>query len=134
RFEWSGDYSDEARALAAEELHAWIMNKGLNHPDLFAHSHGGSAAMLATQHYGLNLGELVLLSCPVHVNKYMPDFNSAAKVVSIRVRLDLVILADRGGQRFRHPQIHENVLPIWFDHSATHKPNVWQAHQVATML
>jgi hypothetical protein len=26
----------------------------------------------------------------------------------------LVILADGGGQRFNHPQIQENVLPVWF--------------------
>jgi hypothetical protein len=106
----------------------------MNRPDLFAHSHGGSVAMLASKHHGLALGELVLLSCPVHAHKYMPDFNSVTKVVSIRVHLDLVILADRGGQKFQHPQIHENVLPLWFDHSATHSPSVWQAHHVPAKL
>jgi hypothetical protein len=45
-----------------------------------------------------------------------------------------VILADHGGQRFRHPHIHENVLPMWFDHSATHEPNVWQTYNVPAML
>ena len=58
---------------------------------------------------------------PVHVPKYLPNFSQVSKVVSIRVRADLVILADRGGQRF-HPKITEHVLPIWFDHSAPHDP------------
>ena len=44
------------------------------------------------------------------------------------------ILADRGGQRFRLPQIQENVLPIWFHHSATHDPNVWIQYNVPAML
>ena len=134
RFDWSGGYSDQARALAADQLHRWITSKGLPQPTLFSHSHGGSVAMLASHQPGLNIGELVLLSCPVHVDKYMPDFNRVQQVVSIRVRLDLVILADRGGQRYRHPQIEENILPIWFDHSASHEPAVWVKHNVAALL
>lgn len=134
RFDWSGGYSDQARALAADQLHLWIAQKGFPQPALFTHSHGGSVAMLASHQPGLNIGELVLLSCPVHVDKYMPNFNSVGQVVSIRVHLDLVILADRGGQRFRHPQIEENILPIWFEHSATHEPAVWQEHNVAALL
>jgi hypothetical protein len=70
----------------------------------------------------------------VHVPKYLPDFGRTTKVVSIRVHLDLVILADLGGQRFRHPHIHENVLPIWFDHGASHNPEVWREHNVPAML
>ena len=134
RFDWSGGYSDQARALGADHLHLWIAQKDFPQPALFTHSHGGSVAMLASHQPGLNMGELVLLSCPVHVDKYMPDFKSVRKVVSIRVHLDLVILADRGGQRFRHPQIEENILPIWFEHSATHEPAVWQEHNVAALL
>jgi pimeloyl-ACP methyl ester carboxylesterase len=133
RFEWSGGYSDAARAIGAEVLRAWVNNHNLNGLDLFTHSHGGSVAMLAS-HAGLNIGKLVLLSCPVHVHKYMPDFTRVTTVVSIRVHLDLVILADLGGQRFRHPRIRENVLPIWFDHSATHDPSVWQTYHVPSML
>ena len=134
RFEWSGGYSHSARAIGADNLRTWINTKGLINPDIFAHSHGGNLAMLASHQPGLNIGELVLLSCPVHVDRYMPNFNSVQKVVSIRVRLGLVILADRGGQRFRHPNIEENILPIWFDHSATHTQAVWVQHNVAAML
>lgn len=133
RFDWSGGYSDLARALGALELCGWVGTRGLNGLDLFAHSHGGSVAMLGGRG-GLDIGELVLLSCPVHVPKYEPDFRRVKKVVSIRVHLDLVILADGGGQRFRDPRIDEHVLPVWFRHSATRDPVIWQNFNVPSML
>jgi hypothetical protein len=132
RFEWSGGWSDGARAIAASDLRAWVTAHSLNGLDLFTHSHGGSVAMLASQ-AGLSIGELVLLSCPVHP-QYMPDFARVGKAVSVRVHLDLVILADGGGQRFRDSRIQENVLPVWFDHAATHDPAVWQQYNVPAKL
>ena len=133
RFEWSGGYSDAARDVGARDLRTWVENRNLQGLDLFGHSHGANVIMQVTK-FGLRAGALVLLSCPVHVPKYLPDFGRTTKVVSIRVHLDLVILADRGGQRFRHPQIHENVLPIWFDHGASHNPEVWRDNNVPAML
>ena len=133
RFSWSGGFSDAARANGAVSLRDWVTAHNLNGLDLFAHSHGGSVAMLAT-HGGLDLGELVLLSCPVHIPKYMPRFAGVGRIVSIRVHLDLVILAEGGGQRFGLPEIEEHVLPIWFTHSATHDQNVWQEHDVPQWL
>jgi hypothetical protein len=134
RFGWSGGYSDAARALAASDLVIWVKNHNEQGLDLITHSHGGNIAFLATQN-GLDLGELILLSCPVHVPKYQPDMaHIHKKVVSIRVHFDLVILADRGGQRFNFPGIRENVLPIWFDHFATHSPDVWRQHNVPTLI
>jgi hypothetical protein len=133
RFEWSGGYSDAARALAASDLMAWVNDHAVQGLDVFAHSHGGNAAMLAT-HQGLSIGTLVLLSCPVHWHKYSPDFSQVQRVVSIRVRLDLVILADLGGQRFRDPRIEENRLPIWFKHSASHDPDVWRDHDLPSRV
>ncbi len=132
RFEWSGGYSDAARTQGATDLRDWVQRKGFNSPDIFAHSHGANISMLATQ-MGLNIGTLVLLSCPVHA-RYLPDFTHVQRTVSLRVRFDLVILADRGGQKFKHPNIEENVLPLWFDHSASHEPDVWKKHQVKAML
>jgi hypothetical protein len=133
RFEWSGGYSDERRALGAQDLGVWVDAHNVQGLDPFAHSHGGSVAMLASQ-FGLELGKLVLLSCPAHPQKYMPDFGHVGKVVSVRVHLDLVILADGGGQRFQHPGIRENVLPIWFDHSATHDPDVWETYDIPSKI
>ena len=133
RFDWSGGYSDAARDLGARDLRTWAERHNLLGLDLFGHSHGANVIMQSTK-FGLRAGALVLLSCPVHVPKYLPDFTRTTKVVSIRVHLDLVILADRGGQRFWHPQINENVLPIWFDHGASHNPQVWRDHNVPDML
>jgi hypothetical protein len=89
--------------------------------------------MLATQN-GLTAGTMVLMSCPVNVPKYIADFTRVTRVVSVHVRLDLVILADRAGQRFNHPNIEEHVLPIWFDHSATHDPAVWRSRNLKALL
>ena len=133
RFGWSGGYSDGARAQAAADLVAWVNTHGVDGLDLFGHSHGANVMLLATQ-LGLHAGKLILLSCPVHVDKYMPDFTRVSRVISIRVKHDLVIMADRGGQQFTHPQIEENVLPIWFDHSATHDPGVWKKQKLPAKI
>ena len=133
RFSWSGGYTDAARAAGGVELRDWVTVHQLNGLDVFAHSHGGSVAMLAT-HGGVDIGELVLLSCPVHIPKYLPRFAGVGRIVSIRVRLDLVILADRGGQRFDLPEIEEHVLPIWFDHFASHERSVWLRYNVPQWL
>jgi hypothetical protein len=125
RYEWSGGYSDGARALAAEELVDWTTRRGGTDVDIFAHSHGGNVAMLAT-HSEISVGTLVLLSVPVHWHKYFPRYDHVRNCVSMRVHADLVILADRGAQRFRDPRVSEHVLPIWFKHPATHDPATWR--------
>ncbi|HEU4853736.1 MAG TPA: hypothetical protein VFS89_00415 [Nitrosospira sp.] len=132
RFDWSGGYSDPARDLAALTLTAWVQGKGLESPDFFAHSHGANVVLLANQ--AIDIGRMVLLACPVHRNKYWPNFGYVNRVVSVRVRLDLVILADRGGQRFNHPDIIENVLPVWFDHSAPRDPEIWVRYDVPSKI
>lgn len=132
RYEWSGGYSDQARAIAALELVDWTMQMNWYQPDLFTHSHGGNVAMLANR--ALDIGRLVMLSCPVHKKDYWPVFGRVQKVVSIRVHMDLVILADRGGQRFRDPNIEENVLPLWFDHSKSHDDATWTKYDVPSMI
>jgi hypothetical protein len=124
RFDWSGGYSDVARSLGGGDLRAWGDAHNLQGLDVFTHSHGGSVAMHAN-HAGLRMGRLVLLSCPVHWPKYTPDFGAVTKVVSIHVHLDLVVLADRGGQRFNDARIEEIDFPVWFDHFATHDPAKW---------
>lgn len=131
RFEWTGGYDDVARGEAGAALHNWVQDPAhnLDGLDLFTHSHGGSVAMLATQ-AGTRVGRLVLLSCPVHWPKYTPEFSRVTKIVSVRVRLDLVILVDGGGQHFSDPRIKEHVLPIWFDHFTTHDPDTWEEHEV----
>ena len=133
-FKWSGGWSDGARLAGAQALQKWVVDRNEQGLDLIGHSHGANVMLKATE-LGLPIGKAVLLACPVHVDKYFPDLaNVQAPVYSVRVRMDLVILADGGGQRFSHPQIREIVLPIWFDHGAAHEPQVWQQHNVAQKI
>ena len=124
-FTWSGNYSDGARRVAARGLKQWIGDQGLVSPDFFAHSHGATVANLATKE-GVDFGKLVLLAWPVH-NRWLPDFGRVGQVYDIRVRFDLVILVDRGGQRFRDSRVKEH-RNGWFDHAAPHQPAHWDAH------
>lgn len=133
RFDWSGGYSVAARALGGARLRTWVQQHNLAGLDLFAHSHGGSVSMVAN-HAGMQVGRMILLSCPVHWPQYTPAFNLLNRVISIRVHLDLVILADGGGQRFYDPRIEEHVLPLWFDHSLSHDPATWRQYDVRAWL
>ena len=47
----------------------------------------------------------MLMSWPVH-RAWFPDFGKLQRIIDIRVRWDLVIMADRGGQKFRAPSAH----------------------------
>jgi hypothetical protein len=129
-FRWSGQYSDGARQLAAQQLVEWTAGFGLQMPDLFAHSHGGTVGNLAT-HRGLQIDRLVLMSWPVH-GEWFPDFSKVRIVVDIRVRFDLVILADRGGQRFRPPAAFRGKVVShvngWFNHGDTNDPAYWERY------
>ncbi len=126
-FGWSGQYSDGARQLAAQQLVDWAAGFGLAAPDLFAHSHGGTVAHLATRR-GLQIDRLVLMSWPVH-GEWFPDFTQVRIVVDIRVRFDLVILADRGGQTFTPPAAFASKVVShvhgWFKHGDTNDPAYW---------
>jgi hypothetical protein len=133
RFEWTGGYSDAARVIAASDLVTWAGDHALTEALLMGHSHGSNVIFIATT-MGLAMREAVVLSCPVRWPQYMPDFSQIDKTVSVRVHLDLVILADGGGQEFDDPRVQENVLPVWFNHSATHDPAIWRKYDVPAML
>lgn len=133
RYAWTGGYSDNARNIAGTDLIDWITGHDFLGLDLLTHSHGGSVAMIANN-MAIHFGKLILLSCPVHVDKYLPNFSHVKKVVSLHVHLDLVLLADRAGLSFNHPNIEENILSVWFDHSATHYPEVWRKHDIPSLL
>lgn len=135
-FKWSGLYLDGARQLAAQQMADWVVDQGLQGPDVFAHSHGGTVASLATRR-GMSIDRLVLLSWPVH-GGWFPDFTRVQRVIDVRVRLDLVILADRGGQTYTPPAEHAQKVTShvngWFDHSDTHTPAYWEQHGLAAVL
>ena len=132
-FTWTGAYSPTARRADALLLKQWIDDQGLDTPDFFAHSHGGTVATLATRQ-GVDFDRLVLMAWPVH-RKWFPAFPRVNRIVDIRVRLDLVILLDRGGQRFRtgafDVEEHRNG---WFDHIAPHQPDYWDDHDLWSVV
>ena len=132
-YKWSGGYSDGARDQGAGLLVAWMNGHGADGLSLMAHSHGASVTMLASWR-GVRFGRVVFLSSPVHPAKYKMNFAAVDRVVSFRVKLDLVLLADGSGSRFSDPRYNENVLPIWFNHSATHDPDVWRRYDLPSKL
>jgi hypothetical protein len=128
RYEWSGGWSDHARALAALGLGSWLDARSISPArKLIGHSHGANVIMLAT-HGTVRAEQLVLLSCPVHKAKYLPNFAQVGDVVSFQVHMDLVVLADGGRLRFGNPRIRDVVLPLWFKHDATHDETVWDLY------
>lgn len=135
-FRWSGLYSETGRQLAADQLQVWTVDQQLDTPDFIAHSHGGTVGNLATRS-GLRLDRLVLLSWPVH-QEWLPDFNNVRLVIDVRVRFDLVIIADRGGQTFNPPTAHRAKVKSykhgWFDHGDTHDPGYWDMHDLPAKL
>jgi hypothetical protein len=135
-FGWSGQYSDGARQLAAQQLVSWAAGFGLQKPNMFAHSHGGTVADLATVR-GLSLDRLVLMSWPVH-SEWFPDFTKVRMIVDIRVHLDLIIIADGGDQTFTPPPAFKSKVQShvngWFNHSATNDPTYWQKYDLPTAI
>jgi hypothetical protein len=127
-FRWSGGWSHYARAEGAEKLIEWMISHGIQCPDVIAHSHGGNLSMLAS--HSADLNRLVLLSCPVHWSSYSP--RRVADVLSIRIRWDLVIMADGGAQHFpKNAGIREHVLPFWFfGHNKTHESSTWLSERL----
>jgi hypothetical protein len=134
RFEWSGGYDDVSRVSAGQALKQWCDDHSVTGPLLMGHSHGANVIFIATT-YGLAIEKVVALSCPVRWPQYLPVFTQIAQpIVSIRVKLDLVILVDGGAQEFTDPRVREHVLPVWFNHSASHDPAIWQKYDVPSML
>ncbi len=132
-FTWTGAYSPAARRADALLLKQWIDDQGLVAPDFFAHSHGGTVATLATRQ-GVDFDRLVLMAWPVH-RQWFPVFSRVNRIVDIRVRLDLVILLDRGGQRFRTDAFDvEEHRHGWFDHTAPHQPDYWDDHDLWSVV
>lgn len=132
---WSGGYSDDARAAGAKKLVKWALSHSPTGTSLICHSHGASVAMLASwDDAGITFDKLRFMSAPVHPSKYNVNFARVGSVSSVRVRMDLVLLADGSGSRFTDPRYDDHVLPIWFNHSASHDPKVWEKYGVAALL
>jgi hypothetical protein len=128
-FTWTGAYSHGARSADATLLAQWIDDQGLDRPDFFAHSHGGTVAHLSTWR-GAEFDRLVLMGWPVH-GEWFPDFTRVQRIIDVRVKFDLVIALDRGGQRFRTGSFDvEEHRNGWFNHSSTREPEYWDDHDL----
>jgi hypothetical protein len=121
-FGWSGFYLKRDRERAAERLARWSGGGGLD--AIFAHSYGGIVALRST-HYGLKVRDLVLLSTPGEL--VGANWGNIGRAVSLRIHLDLVLLAARRPWSFED-NVDENFLPYWFvSHSHSHDPLIWEA-------
>jgi len=132
-FRWSGGWSDKARDDATDGLVQWIREHRFEGKNIIAHSHGSNVLIRATDK--VKLGTIVLLSCPVHPRRYGINFQNVKRVVSIRVKWDLVIMVDRGRQRFDDARIQEIILPIWFGrHGTTRRSSTWRDENLLQYL
>lgn len=133
-FRWEGGYTDWARDVASERLAEWISARGLQGTDVVAHSHGCNVVMRSTEK-GATYGKVVLMSCPVHWHKYSLPPNAQQNVVSVRAKLDIVILMDRGSQRFPTGTIREHLLQCWYyGHWRALSPATWRREMLDSYL
>ncbi len=123
-FSWSGRYSQRHRDVAARRFSEWYAAKGAMPLDvLFGHSYGGCVALDSTA-YGVKAKTVVLLSSPDHVSEV--EWRNIGRCVSLRIHLDLVLLAARRPQRFR-TNVEEHYLPRWFVlHGDSHERDWWE--------
>jgi hypothetical protein len=130
-YSWSGKYSAEHREVAAQRLLDWASPFGGRLRRVFAHSYGGVIALRAMG-LGLEVDELVLLSTPAE--EVETDWTNAGRVCSLRIHLDLVLLAARRRQTFDLP-VAEFHLARWFvGHGDAHEVSTWLQHDVAAAL
>ncbi|HWI31524.1 MAG TPA: alpha/beta hydrolase [Microbacterium sp.] len=129
---WSGEYSDPARWVAAQDLLIW--REARSEPEaidtVYAHSHGGTVALNAAA-LGQRIRFLVLLHAPAvprSAEEWATIRGNVRRVVAMRTRLDLVVLADRfksnSRQKFDAAQLphtpvvrHWREREAWFSHS-----------------
>lgn len=130
-YRWEGGYKDYAREVAIWNLFNWIDQRKLHGIDVVAHSHRCNVVMGSTLK-GASYRKMVLMNCPVHWKKYYLSASAITKEVSsVRIKFDLVILMDRGGQRFPRNTISEHVIPRWYTgHGATTKPKTWEREKL----
>jgi pimeloyl-ACP methyl ester carboxylesterase len=134
-FKWSGYFSfrpklekDWSRQQAADSLAWWTQRRLKPDPDLIGHSYGGSLSMMATQSEKRVRG-MVLLSPAVH-RTCLPDPANYEQVLHVRMKLDLVLLADVSKPALLNslPRVKERRLRRrgLTGHSTTHDPEVWR--------
>lgn len=67
---------------------------------------------------------------PVH-REWYPDFSKVKRIIDVRVHLDLVIMLDRGRQRFHSKKFKiEKHRHGWFYYSSTYESDYWDDHRL----
>jgi hypothetical protein len=143
-FRWTGGYSEQEREQAASDLAHWLAGRGPWIHAAYAHSHGGNVALTASSR-GVHFGLTTLLHTPITPR---PDEawslirRACPRVLTLRSRLDLVMLADgrRTGSTLDPDQRllpHRRVLPHWngrtgwFSHGLFVRASVWRRWKLA---
>ena len=125
---WADPKTDWERQQAADSLAWWAQRRLSPHPDLIGHSYGGSLSMMTTQAEKSVRG-MVLLSPAVH-RTCLPDPAYYERILHVRMKLDLVLLADfsRPGLLRSLPNVVDRRLRRrgLVGHAATHDPRVWR--------
>lgn len=129
-FGWSGTWKHKARVKAARELEDWILQHKETCVNIVAHSHGSNVVFVASNN--TEFGRMILLSTPSHPHIYSPV--NYVSLFSLRVRMDLVVLADGGGNRFPDWTNMREEYFGWFNHSATHDEGRWDSKGVPGWL
>lgn len=145
---WTGGFSQADRDNAARDLTVWRTRQGFTEFDsVYAHSHGGNVALSAAAN-GERIRMLVLMHTPAIPR---PDHEWAAirrnigRVVVMRTRLDLVVLADRlrtdSRQRFDvrnlphfHVELHWANGDGWFSHTFFVEKPTWVQYHLAEIV
>ena len=132
-FAWTGTWSHDARKQAATELATWATKNKKACLNIVAHSHGANIGFIASS--GIPFGRMILLSTPAHPHRYSPKPENYQSIFSLRVHLDLVVLADGGGNRFpaNWSGVEEKYIG-WFNHSSTHYESRWEKNNVPSWL
>lgn len=107
-FTWSGQYSEPARRAAGDALVAWTSaaTDAGTLDIVYAHSHGGTVALNAAS-VGQRIRLLVLMHPPA-VERPPAEWaairRAVDRVIVLRTRFDLVVLADTLASRLRPPR------------------------------
>ena len=133
-FRWDGRYNEACRAAAASDLATWCRSHGVRRLDtVYAHSHGGNVALTAAQEDGVRTGLMVLMSTPAQSRtdeQWESIFSRTRRIVSLRSRFDLVVLADRSRLRF-NARVRQLLPPgLWFTHGSLLETATWERHDL----
>tara|TARA_R110002072_G_scaffold187924_3_gene344717 strand:- start:3433 stop:4557 length:1125 start_codon:yes stop_codon:yes gene_type:complete len=131
-FEWEGNYNSRTREYAAKNLRLWLNDRSQYIFDVAPHSHGNNLVFQALNQ-GAEIRNMLAMSCPVHT-AWLPKRSQYNNIESVRVYLDLVIIADRGGQSFPKDMGVAEHYVGWFGHGKSHEPDIWDKYGISKLF